>query len=523
MPTKPLTKPHPRLMALEPRIMFDAALGATIDAVDKGGKGAGKGGTPSTPVDTTPIAPAAPTTPTTPAAGNNDTGNNSTTPTDQAAGAGKSDEEKNDKNVSGTLGDQGNNDAKNDIKGNAGGNNSNDAPLAVDDVYSTDYETEITFDVLENDSDPNGDVLAVTEYTLPEVGTLTYEDGVFKYTPPAGFSGTVTFTYTVDDGSNNPNSSKATATVTITVGEKPNDPPEAQDDDYTTEYDQPVELDLLANDSDPDGERITIVAMTEPSGGTLSIIDGRLVFTPTAGFSGVTTFNYTIRDERGLESTATVTIIVGLAPPEPPPPPPPPPPEPPPQIIVPPVAPPPPVALPVSMFAPPAQAFSPVMPPMMSFPDSFQNVFMSLNTLTISMPESFVMPLPNVDNGLFVLKPPESVTVSTDRSVDYRLPPDTFASTDSSAKIDIVARQTDGSPLPPGITFDPVTGKITGTLPPGVEILDITIEATDSNGKKAQAQFSIRSGEIRGQVMPGKLPLSEQIKLAVLKMKARLV
>lgn len=136
------------------------------------------------------------------------------------------------------------------------------------------------------------------------------------------------------------------------------------------------------------------------------------------------------------------------------------------------------------------------------------------------MPESFTMP--GIDSGLFVLKPPENVTVGSDRSVDYRLPPDTFASTDSGAKIDVVATQTNGQALPETIKFDPVTGKISGTLPQGVDVLDITIEATDSNGNKAKAQFTIRAGDVRAKFVPGKLPLSEQIRLAVLKMKTGL-
>ena len=76
------------------------------------------------------------------------------------------------------------------------------------------------------------------------------------------------------------------------------------------------------NDSDPDGDAITVVSNTDASNGTVGVYaDGSYVYTPDAGFSGPDSFEYTISDVDGGQDTATVIIIVEevVAPPPPPP------------------------------------------------------------------------------------------------------------------------------------------------------------------------------------------------------------
>ncbi|MEM6656497.1 MAG: cadherin-like domain-containing protein, partial [Pseudomonadota bacterium] len=92
------------------------------------------------------------------------------------------------------------------------------APDAADDGLVTPVNTAlaiaITADLLANDSDPNGDVLSLTDITQPANGTLSDNgNGTYTYTPNADFSGTDTFTYTVSDGE-----FTDTATVTVAVG-----------------------------------------------------------------------------------------------------------------------------------------------------------------------------------------------------------------------------------------------------------------------------------------------------------------
>ncbi|MGV0853323.1 Ig-like domain-containing protein [Mycolicibacterium phlei] len=197
---------------------------------------------------------------------------------------------------------------------------------AVADVVTTSEGVPVTVDVLGNDVDPDrypgGDVLTVTGYTQAANGTVAINaDGTFTYTPDAGFAGTDTFTYTISDDASpwhvdnlfnllrgNTNS---TATVTVDVGAPGgNRAPSAADDAAGTAADTPVEIDVLANDTDPDGDALTVTAVsTAAGGGSVVIDDGRLVYTPASGFSGEDTFTYTVSDGNATD-TGTVTVTV---------------------------------------------------------------------------------------------------------------------------------------------------------------------------------------------------------------------
>jgi hypothetical protein len=89
-------------------------------------------------------------------------------------------------------------------------------------------------------------------------------------------------------------------------------PPAAVDDTATTAEDVAVTIDVLANDSDPDAGTLTIVAVTQPAGGTVAISDDgmRLVYTPATNFAGEVTFSYTVSDGQGGTATADVTVTV---------------------------------------------------------------------------------------------------------------------------------------------------------------------------------------------------------------------
>ena len=89
----------------------------------------------------------------------------------------------------------------------------NEAPVAVDDTATTSENTAVTVDVLNNDSDPDGDALTVGSVTQGTHGSVINNGDDVTYTPDSGFSGTDSFTYTVSDG----NGGTDTATVTVTV------------------------------------------------------------------------------------------------------------------------------------------------------------------------------------------------------------------------------------------------------------------------------------------------------------------
>ena len=67
---------------------------------------------------------------------------------------------------------------------------------------------------------------------------------------------------------------------------------------------------LLANDTDQDGDTLSVTAVGAASTGTVELVDGTAVFTPAAGYSGTATFEYTVADGNGGEDTGTVSVEV---------------------------------------------------------------------------------------------------------------------------------------------------------------------------------------------------------------------
>ena len=183
----------------------------------------------------------------------------------------------------------------------------NQPPVAVNDTATTTIATPVTINVIANDSDPDGDPLTVQSVTQPTFGTAAIVGNQVVYTPPpTGAGGTATFDYTINDG----RGGTATATVTVTVGPPPNRPPVAVNDAATTTSGQPVTVNVIANDSDPDGDPLTVQSVTAPLLGTATIVGNQVVYTPAAGVLGTDTFNYTINDGRGGTASATVTITI---------------------------------------------------------------------------------------------------------------------------------------------------------------------------------------------------------------------
>ena len=140
----------------------------------------------------------------------------------------------------------------------------NDPPLAGDDAADTPEDTSVTIAVLANDSDPDGDALALVEASAPAHGSARLTDaGAVEYTPEPDFHGTDRFTYVVGDGSG----LTAQAAVEVTVLPV-NDPPLAGDDAADTPEDTSVTIAVLANDSDPDGDALALVEASAPAHGT---------------------------------------------------------------------------------------------------------------------------------------------------------------------------------------------------------------------------------------------------------------
>jgi hypothetical protein len=186
----------------------------------------------------------------------------------------------------------------------------NHFPLAQADSASTTEGVAITLDALANDSDADGDALAVSAVTTPAHGSAVASGGNILYTPAAGFSGVDTFSYTVSDG----RGGSAGATVTITVGASANASPFARDDVASTGFGNSVVIDVLANDSDTDGDSLSIASVGSPAHGTASVSGQRILYMPAPGFSGSDSFTYVVDDGHGGNATATITITVAPQP-----------------------------------------------------------------------------------------------------------------------------------------------------------------------------------------------------------------
>jgi VCBS repeat-containing protein len=186
----------------------------------------------------------------------------------------------------------------------------NDAPVANDDGYSVMEDATLNIapsGVLTNDTDVEGDGLTAVLDTNVTSGTLTFNsDGSLTYVPDANFCGTDSFTYHANDGSANSNSS-ATVTLTVTCV---NDAPNANDDTAATDEDTAVNITVLSNDVDIDGDGLTVTAVSTPNLGSTGTDGTTVTYTPenlVAGYTAV--FTYTISDG-GLTDTATVTVTV---------------------------------------------------------------------------------------------------------------------------------------------------------------------------------------------------------------------
>jgi predicted secreted protein len=206
----------------------------------------------------------------------------------------------------------------------------NDPPVAADDAITTAEDTPAVIPVLANDSDIEDGVPAITAVngiapvggiitaTTANGGTITVNvaTGEMRYTPAANWNGVDTFAYTVTDTDGV--SDAATVTVNVTAV---NDAPNPAPDVAATIEDTAVLIDLLANDTDIEGDALALSAIDgQPiavgqsvavAHGTVTLnANGTVTFTPAPDYSGPATFRYTATDRNGgfAESVANISV-----------------------------------------------------------------------------------------------------------------------------------------------------------------------------------------------------------------------
>ncbi|MGY6540173.1 tandem-95 repeat protein [Vibrio parahaemolyticus] len=182
------------------------------------------------------------------------------------------------------------------------------APVAdiVADKATVVEDTPTIIKVLGNDTFESTDkVVSLDADNGPKNGTvIVNNDGTVTYTPDDNYVGKDTFTYVVTSGG-------VSESTTVTVNVTPvNDTPVAKDDIATTQEDTAVTIDVLPNDTDIDGDKLSIQSATVPEAqGKVEIVDGKLVFTPAENFNGHAEITYTVTDGQ-LTDEAKVTVTV---------------------------------------------------------------------------------------------------------------------------------------------------------------------------------------------------------------------
>ncbi len=182
--------------------------------------------------------------------------------------------------------------------------NGNKLPVAVKDQASVRKDSSIDVNVLVNDTDADGDKLTVSQATS-SFGTVTIlADQKLSYKPNADFVGIDTVIYSITDGKGGTASSELIVTVFS------NTAPIAVQDSAATDDRSPILIDVLKNDTDADGDVLKVSAASALQGTVTIEADQRLRYTPKAGFSGVDTISYTVRDNTGDTATSAVTVTV---------------------------------------------------------------------------------------------------------------------------------------------------------------------------------------------------------------------
>ena len=184
-------------------------------------------------------------------------------------------------------------------------NNATRVVSTLGPIYQTNENTPLSGTLDAHGGD--GNALTFSIVANGGLGTATITaSGAFTYTPNANVFGSDTFSYKVNDGNVDSN----VVTVSITVNHV-NQAPVAVADSYVTNEDTPLSANVMANDSDVDGDPLNAILVTGPSQGVLTLnADGSFIYTPIAYYSGSDSFTYAANDEQLNSNVSTVSLTI---------------------------------------------------------------------------------------------------------------------------------------------------------------------------------------------------------------------
>jgi subtilisin family serine protease len=184
----------------------------------------------------------------------------------------------------------------------------NRPPIAVDDAPAAfDEDASVTIDVLANDTDPDGDVLAVSWAADGDHGTVVINaDERLTYIPDADYFGTDSFAYGISDG----HGGVSTAIVSIRINPV-NDAPEAHDQSVGVKQGSSKDITLVATDVDGDALTYVVAEGGGPYHGTLTGEAPHMTYTPDADFSGEDSFQFFAND--GIVSSEHAVVSLSVA------------------------------------------------------------------------------------------------------------------------------------------------------------------------------------------------------------------
>jgi CshA-type fibril repeat protein len=383
-----------------------------------------------------------------------------------------------------------------------------------------------------------------TPQTIPGAGSLTLRaDGSYTFTPQADFHGDVpVIAYTITDLAG------ATSTATLSLTVTPvNDAPVATNDTATTPEDTTVSGNVMGNDSDVDGDLMTVTGFTVagstyapsetpqtiPGAGTLILrADGSYTFTPQAGFNGdVPVITYTVSDAGGLSASASLALTLEPA-----------------------------TAVPVPLSAsasglliPPPSAQPIVLEPPtgLHIPQVFDSALYpqraSMSMAVTYMIEQFdgqparlvrdmalwvvddsyteapanqwrVAVHPDIRSEITVWRGVRDHVIESYDVAYLSIPWDSFSHTHSDAQVSLEATLADGNPLPPWMNLDSRFGVFELVPPPQFQgELAIRLMARDTEGRVAATVFRIQVRERGlalgdGAIPIGRTSLNEQLR-----------